>query len=129
MEMAIRRWETKDRYYETRVYIDLFGMWVLEVVNGGVGNRLGQCRTVAVGADIATAVEAIAKKRLLRGYAEIRVVGRATPRPELAENGRIIDAPQRVCRDQVRRPRRKLVNGIVKDPVVVNANSVAQFAD
>jgi hypothetical protein len=67
-----RRWETSTRYVETRVMTDLWGETVLIKAWGGKSNRLGNLRTVAVGAEqITQALAKIAQTRQQRGYTEV----------------------------------------------------------
>lgn len=68
---SVRRWETIDRYYEARIDVDLFGHIVLTTINGGIGNRLGQVRVVAIDTEVSSAMQKIAKRRLARGYIEV----------------------------------------------------------
>lgn len=66
-----RRWETSDRYFEVRVQIDLFGQRVLTAINGGLGNRLGSCRVLAVNDEIEDAIRTIERRRLSHHYVEV----------------------------------------------------------
>jgi hypothetical protein len=64
------RWESPSRYYEAVLQQDLLGDWVLSTANGGLRNRLGALRHLALPSRDA-AVKALAslhKLRLRRGY-------------------------------------------------------------
>lgn len=114
--MQTRRWETATRYYECRVYEDLFGLPVLAAINGGKGSRLGMTRIVAAGqAQIDAALGEIAAARLRRGYQERLILADGPgPDPDLAEAVRIAQSKQRICHEQVRGARRK------RRPVVIH---------
>ena len=70
----VRRWETVDRYYEARVEIDLFDQCILTTINGGLGNRLGNSRVVAVDDQVAPMLTTIEKLRLAHGYVEVKTL-------------------------------------------------------
>lgn len=64
------RWESASRYYEAALLQDLLGDWVLSTARGGLRNRLGAIRHLALPSRDA-AVKALAslhKLRLRRGY-------------------------------------------------------------
>lgn len=114
--MQTRRWETATRYYECRVYEDLFGQSVLMAANGGKGSRLGMTRIVAAGqAQIATALAEIEATRLRHGYRE-RLIrsGALGPGPDLVQAQPVTQPKKRICHDQIRGVRRK------RRPVVIN---------
>ena len=69
------RWEKPTlfgtvRYYETKIQIDLFGQFILEVFWGRKGTRLGGKKLIAYGdvAELQEKVMVIHKKRLGRKY-------------------------------------------------------------
>jgi hypothetical protein len=68
-----RRWESNNRYFEVRIQTDLFGQRILTVANGGIGNRLGNIRVVAVDGDIDLAVHQLGRRRLAHNYVEVAV--------------------------------------------------------
>ena len=61
------------RYYQTRVVRDLFGAWCVIALWGGMGSRRGQLRTYpqADRAACLTALDAVEKRRLQRGYVRV----------------------------------------------------------
>ena len=70
----VRRWETAARYYEARVEMDLFDQCILTTINGGLGNRLGNLRVVAVDDQVAPMLTTIEKLRLAHGYVEVKTL-------------------------------------------------------
>ena len=69
VEPSIRRWETTERFYEAHIMSDLFDDLVMVCINGGLGTRRGQMRTVAVGHDqIREAMVELTKRRLSHAY-------------------------------------------------------------
>lgn len=74
------RWETSDRAYSARVQRDLLGDLVLVCTNAGVGKRHYKERVVAVGREeVERALEQLAKRRRVRGYAMLTPPGRKLP--------------------------------------------------
>lgn len=119
MVQAIRRWETEQRYFEIRIYEDLFGQRVLEAINGGLRSKLGMTRVVAVGDQIEAAVREIEKRRSGHGYAELCLMRpNARPLAQAAENGRVTGAKKRVGHDKALTLRGKLRDRVVQDDVV-----------
>ncbi len=115
--MQTRRWETATRYYECRVYDDLFGQPVLMAVNGGKGSRLGMTRIVAAGqAQVDAVLGEIAAARSRRGYQErlIRTDG-LSPGPDPVQASPIAQSKKRICHDQVRGARRKRRQVVIHD--------------
>jgi hypothetical protein len=65
----VRRWETTERFYEAHITSDMFDELVMFCINGGLGTRRGQLRTVAVGHDqIVEALTDLMKRRLSHAY-------------------------------------------------------------
>ena len=64
------RWESPSRYYEAVLQRDLLGDWVLSTANGGLRNRLGALRHLALPSRDAAVKElaSLHKLRLRRGY-------------------------------------------------------------
>ena len=64
------RWESPSRYYEAVLQRDLLGDWVLSTANGGLRNRLGALRHLALPSREAAVKElaSLHKLRLRRGY-------------------------------------------------------------
>lgn len=67
----LRRWETKNRYFEVRVEEDMFETAILTAINGGKGARNGMVRVVAAGQQIAETLRDIQKRRLAHGYVQV----------------------------------------------------------
>lgn len=121
MAQLCKRWETVDRYYEARAYVDLLGDFVLAAINGGKGARLGMTRVVAVGrTQVERELVAIGKKRLSRGYVERvdHVAAAARPRTYRGQGGCLTHAKKRVGNHEVGRTRRKFVPRVIQDQVV-----------
>lgn len=119
MVQAIRRWETEQRYFEIRIYEDLFGQRVLEAINGGLRSKLGMTRVVAVGDQIEAAVREIERRRSGHGYAELCLMRpNARPLAQATENGRVTGAKKRVGHDKSLTLRGKLRDRVVQDDVV-----------
>lgn len=116
MDQQVRRWETSTRYYECRVYEDLFGEPILVAVNGGKGSRLGMSRVVASdAAAIEAAMARIAAARLRHGYREIVLnAGPCRPEPDLFQAPVVAQADKRIRHHQIRRGHRK------RRPVVID---------
>ena len=114
--MELRRWETATRYYECRIYEDLFGEPILMTANGGKGLRLGMTRIVAAGrAQIHRLMAEIETTRLRHGYRECVLPGGASrPAPELVQAQPVAHPDKRIRHNKVHRARRK------RHPVVVN---------
>lgn len=68
---GVRRWETKKRYYEARIELDMFGTPILLAANGGKGTRLGMLRVIAAGDQIEQALRAIERRREAHGYVRV----------------------------------------------------------
>lgn len=115
--MQTRRWETATRYYECRVYEDLFGLPVLAAINGGKGSRLGMVRIVAAGrAQVRQALAEIEAARLRRGYRERPVrAGGLGPDLDALQAVRLAQPKKRVCHDQVASARRKRRAVVIHD--------------
>ncbi|EHL21075.1 hypothetical protein KYG_19948 [Acidovorax sp. NO-1] len=64
------RWESASRYYEAALLQDLLGDWVLSTARGGLRNRLGALRHLALPSRDAAVKElaSLHKLRLRRGY-------------------------------------------------------------
>ena len=64
------RWESATRYYEVFLQQGLFGDWVLSTSRGGLRNRLGALRHLALPSKDAAVGELVTlhKQRLKRGY-------------------------------------------------------------
>lgn len=64
------RWESASRYYEAVLQQDLLGDWVLSTARGGLRNRLGAIRHLALPSMEAAVKEvtSLHKLRLRRGY-------------------------------------------------------------
>ena len=64
------RWESATRYYEVFLQQDLLGDWVLSTSRGGLRNRLGALRHLALPSKDAAVGELVTlhKQRLKRGY-------------------------------------------------------------
>ena len=64
------RWESATRYYEAVLQQDLLGDWVLSTSRGGLRNRLGALRHLALPSKDAVVKEvaSLHKLRLRRGY-------------------------------------------------------------
>ncbi|MDV7394997.1 hypothetical protein RZS08_26670 [Arthrospira platensis SPKY1] len=64
------RWESPSRYYEAVLQRDLLGDWVLSTANGGLRNRLGALRHLALPSREVAVKElaSLHKLRLRRGY-------------------------------------------------------------
>ena len=64
------RWESASRYYEAVLQQDLLGDWVLSTARGGLRNRLGAIRHLALTSKEAAVKEvtSLHKLRLRRGY-------------------------------------------------------------
>ena len=64
------RWESASRYYEAALLQDLLGDWVLSTARGGLRNRLGALRHLALPSMEAAIKEVtrLHKLRLRRGY-------------------------------------------------------------
>lgn len=107
----LRRWETKLRYYEARVYRDLFGTVILQTCNGGRGVRLGMSRVVAFGEEeVALALKHIERTRIKHGYAEVSMVCLGNPAAAAAaaqagseRGGLVLGDARRTGRKQGRR--------------------------
>jgi hypothetical protein len=115
-QMQLRRWETETRYYECRIYEDLFGQSILVAANGGKGLRLGMVRVVAVGQEeIDQALCEIAATRLRHGYRESVTVDRlAGPAPDFIEASGVAQSVKRVRHQKVQRARCK------RHPIVIH---------
>ena len=64
------RWESATRYYEAILQQDLLGDWVLSTARGGLRNRLGALRHLALPSRdaVVNEVASLHKLRLRRGY-------------------------------------------------------------
>ena len=64
------RWESATRYYEVVLQQDLFGDWVLSTSRGGLCNRLGALRHLALPSKDAAVGQLVTlhKRRIRRGY-------------------------------------------------------------
>ena len=64
------RWESRARYYEATLQIDLLGDWVLTVARGGKHNRLGRLQhTMMVSREAGEReIEKLDRRRCSRGY-------------------------------------------------------------
>ena len=64
------RWESASRYYEAALLQDLLGDWVLSTARGGLRNRLGALRHLALPSRDAAVKElaSLHTLRLRRGY-------------------------------------------------------------
>jgi hypothetical protein len=64
------RWESSARYYEAILQRDLFGDLVLTTARGGLRNRLGALRHLALASEelVLKELMALHKIRLKRGY-------------------------------------------------------------
>lgn len=110
-----RRWETSQRYYEARIYCDLFGEKVLETVNGGLNTRLGMTRVVAAGDEIPAALAQIDRRRLGHGYTEVSAAASSRPGANVVENAGITHSLQWVSADEVLRELFEFRVGVVQD--------------
>lgn len=87
--LVARRWETSTRYYESRIYVDIFGDLVLEKIWGSLSSRRGGHHVVAVGGDdCLRSLRIIERERAQRGYRDCSVsreIGSETsaPHPQL----------------------------------------------
>ena len=115
--MEVRRWETATRYYECRIYEDLFGERILMTANGGKGVRLGMTRIAACGqAQISRLMAEIETTRLRHGYRECLALDSGSrPAPQLVEATRVTHPEQRVRHNKVRRARHKRRTVVVHD--------------
>lgn len=83
------RWESHSRYYEAVLQQDLLGDWVLSTANGGLRNRLGALRHLALPSRDAAvkALTSLHKLRLRRGYRLVASRGLPTEAAALLEAG------------------------------------------
>jgi hypothetical protein len=131
---GLRRWETVDKYYETRVMKDLFGQMCLHVFHGGQGVRLGNTFVAAVDHNIPKEISKIAKTRLQHGYVEIpaefikplfsrpavkRASTPSAPMSIIANIAKPLPTDDRICHGPTRKPRKK---------VAANASRIALAA-
>jgi len=89
MNNILRRWESKRRYFEVRIFEDLFGQRILETRYGGLRSRLGMIRVVAVGEGIPSALKEIEQRRSRHGYAELCLLARHRPAAQVRKSGRV----------------------------------------
>lgn len=118
IQTQTRRWETATRYYECRVYEDLFGQPILMAVNGAKGSRLGMTRIVAAGQEqIDRVLAKIESTRLKHGYRErlFTLAGASRPASDLVQALSVAQPAKRVGHHKVHGARRKRRAVVVHD--------------